>query len=419
MTPPPPRGPRLPGGEGDPPGPVRLDVEPPRPGPVRSVYVHAPFCARRCLYCDFAVTVSRRGELAGWLRALAGELRAVEEEGLLAPAGSLATLYVGGGTPSLLGPEAMAGLARVLGRSRLTDPALEWTAEANPESFSDEVARSWSGAGVNRISLGAQSFQGPALRWMGRLHGPEGPAEALRRARAAGIGNVSLDLIFALPREVERDWRRDLEEALALEVPHLSLYGLSVEKGTPLSRAVGEGRVSPAGEERYREEFLLAGELLRAAGYRHYELSNFALPGSESRHNRACWELRPYLGLGSSAHSFRLPLRRWNLRGWDAYRKAAGEGILPLEGEERLSPGAVRLERIWLGLRTLQGVSRTGLPDGAVRLLDRWVQEGLGVSRGEGIRLTPEGWLLLDHLAVELDGALEGRGWGTSPPAAG
>jgi oxygen-independent coproporphyrinogen-3 oxidase len=300
----------------------------------------------------------------------------------------------------------MEGLARILDPARLAQPQLEWTAEANPESFTDEVARAWSRGGVNRLSLGAQSFQAGALRWMGRLHGPDGTRAAVVRARAVGLANLSLDLIFGLPPQVERSWTRDLEDALALEPPHLSLYGLSVEKGTSLARAVEAGRITPAGEERYREEFLLACDRLAGAGYRQYELSNFALPGFESRHNRACWELRPYLGLGNGAHSFRPPLRRWNLRDWLAYQRALRSGASPVEGEERLSEREDRLERIWLALRTLQGVSRSGLPRSAVALLDRWTREGLAVPRQGGTRLTPLGWLLLDHLAVELDGAL-------------
>ena len=392
--------------DGGAPDPVRLDLPPPSPGPVRSVYVHAPFCARRCFYCDFAVTVSRQGDAGAWLTALSGELRGLEDEGTFAPATFLETLFVGGGTPSLLGAGAMGQLAGILGPSRLASPGLEWTVEANPESFTQEVARAWARSGVNRVSLGAQSFQPSVLKWMGRLHGPDRTGEAVAAAREAGLGNVSLDLIFGLPSGVERDWDEDLDEALGQEVPHLSLYGLSVEAGTPLGRGVAEGRVLPTGEERYREEFLRAAERLAAAGYRHYEVSNFALPGFESAHNRVYWELRPYVGLGSSAHSFRLPLRRWNLRDWGAYQRAILQGASPVGGVEELSPGDIRLERIWLGLRTLQGISRRGLPAPALTLLEQWVKEGFALPRRDGVHLTPEGWLLLDHLAVELDLAL-------------
>lgn len=372
---------------------------------IRSLYVHAPFCARRCFYCDFAVTVSREGDLAGWLGALEGELRALEEEGVFALDPVLDTLFVGGGTPSILGPEAMVGLSRVVGPSRLENPTLEWTAEANPESFSREVAEGWARAGVNRISLGAQSFQEAPLRWMGRLHGPEGPALAVARARDAGIPNVSLDLIFGLPGEVTRDWEAELEGALALELPHLSLYGLTAEAGTPLGWAVGEGGIIPVDEDRYREEFLFASHRLAKAGYRQYELSNFALPGFESRHNQAYWEQHPYLGLGNSAHSYSPPIRRWNLRDWGDYQRAAGEGRLPTGGEEELSAPQVRMETIWLGLRTDSGLSTEKLSQDGNKLLQVWAEKGWALLKKGRIRLTPEGWLLLDHLAVELDSA--------------
>ena len=376
------------------------------PGPVRSVYVHAPFCARRCFYCDFAVTVSRKGDLPGWLELLEWELKLVEEEGFFSPDRDLSTLFVGGGTPSVLGPESMAGLSRVLGRDRLKNPDLEWTAEANPESFSRSVATGWSDAGVNRVSLGVQSFQSSTLRWLNRLHGSDDARRAVKTARESGIRNLSVDLIFGLPRDVERDWGRDLDSALSLEVPHLSLYGLSVEKGTPLARAVEAGEVSSPEEEAYREQFLEACERLTSEGYRHYEVSNFALPGFEARHNQAYWELSPYLGLGSSAHSFRAPRRRWNLRDWTAYQGAERVGAPPWDSEEKLSPEEVRLERLWLGLRTDRGIRTSDLNPGARALVEGWAAKGQATVGEDVVRLSPKGWLLLDHLVVELDLAL-------------
>ena len=219
----------------------------------------------------------------------------------------LDTLYVGGGTPSLLGTGAMDGLASVFGPRLLSHPFLEWTAEANPESFTPGIARAWREAGVNRVSLGVQSFHEASLRWMGRLHGSAGAAEAVRNARRAGFGNVSADLIFGLPGHLARDWDDDLERLLDLGVEHTSLYGLTVEPRTPLGRAVADGRERVASEGRYRDEYLAAVERLTGAGYLHYEVSSFAIPGRESRHNEVYWSGRPYLGLGNGAHSFRKP----------------------------------------------------------------------------------------------------------------
>lgn len=370
-----------------------------------SVYVHAPFCVRRCVYCDFAVTVRSEGDVTGWASALAAELALLASRGVLL-ADRLETLYVGGGTPSLLGPSAMIALARVLGERRVASPDLEWTAEANPESFGGELSHAWREAGVNRVSLGVQSFHEPTLRWMGRLHGAEGARRAVRAAKDAGLTNLSVDLVFGLPASLGRSWKDDLAEALALDVPHVSLYGLSVEPATPLGRAVAEGKEPPVDEERYRKEFLQAAETLRAAGYEHYEVSNFARPGFASRHNAVYWDGRPYLGLGNGAHSYRHPVRWWNVRDWAMYRERVMTGRSPEEGHESLDVNAEALERVWLSLRTSRGVALHELSPAGLGVVERWCRVGLADVEAERARLTPEGWLLLDRLAVELDGAM-------------
>lgn len=368
-----------------------------------SVYVHAPFCARRCVYCDFAVTVRRTGDLPAWIEALGQELALVRKEGLFVLSERLDTLYVGGGTPSLLGPGAMDGLVSLFGRDRLADPDLEWTAEANPESLTRDVASAWASAGVNRISLGLQTFDPAGLKWMGRLHGAEGPIAALAAARDAGIQNVSVDLIFGLPARLGRSWDDDLERVLDLDVSHVSLYGLTVESGTALGRAVREDREAPVDEDQYQEEYIRAVEVLTAAGYRHYEVSNFARPGAEARHNAAYWSDVPYLGLGNGAHSFASPIRRWNVRDWEAYRLEVGEGRSPEAEREAVDDEARRLESAWLGLRTDDGIPRPELGSAQDSVTAGWVRRGLAIRDKTRVRLTTEGWLLLDQLAVELD----------------
>jgi oxygen-independent coproporphyrinogen-3 oxidase len=349
------------------------------------------------------VTVARDVDPTAWLEAIGTELDRVMDEEYFILADTLDTLFVGGGTPSTLGPRAMENLAVILGPARLKNPHLEWTVEANPESFSLEVADGWARAGVNRISLGVQSFQAGPLEWLRRLHGPKQALAAISAARRAGIENLNVDLIFGLPPEVDRDWEAELEAVLDLGVPHLSLYGLTVETGTSLSRALAGGSISPPGDEEYRRQFLKAHERLVAAGYAHYEVSNYALPGFEARHNRVYWEGGPYLGLGPSAHSFNPPHRRWNLRNWSAYQSACLQGDVPWEAGETLGPEESGLESLWLWLRTDRGIPLGELtPDGS-GVVDRWVSEGYA-RRGEGsVRLTPEGWLLMDQLVVELD----------------
>jgi len=368
-----------------------------------SVYVHAPFCARRCVYCDFAVTVRAEGGLDGWVQGLLSEIALIEEENLFVMADQLDTLYVGGGTPSLLGPKAMSKLARVIGSQRLTSQDLEWTAEANPESFSSQVAEEWRAVGVNRISLGAQTFDAAALKWMGRLHGAEGPLKAIEGARGCGIENVSIDLIFGLPIHIGRSWEDDLRRVIDLDVPHISLYGLTVEPGTHLGQEVRKGREPAVDEDQYRKEFLMAAEALTASGYRHYEVSNFARPGFESRHNAAYWSGDPYLGLGNSAHSFAPPVRRWNLHSWEHYQAAVGASKSPEADREVLDEAASRLERVWLDLRTIDGIPRPAAGTPQDRLARDWVERGLAAWVEDRCVLTPEGWLILDQLAVEYE----------------
>ena len=385
---------------------VRILDPPPEPGAIRSVYVHAPFCTRRCFYCDFAVKVAS-ADCSEWLEALAAELSALEREGAFVLDDTLDTLYVGGGTPSLLGAPAMDGLSTVMGKERLGHHDLEWTAEANPESFMRDVATAWRCAGVNRISLGIQSFHAPSLKWMGRLHGADGARAAVQVARAAGFTNLSVDLIFGLPSHLERAWERDLDDTLSLDPDHISLYGLSAEPATPLGRAVAEGLETLPSEGRYAEEYLMAVDRLGEAGYEAYEVSNFARPGYASRHNSVYWSGEPYVGLGNGAHSYRHPVRRWNIRDWDAYRSGTEGPGLPVDDEEELGVGEVRLERIWLGLRTRRGISLRDLPSSARDRAARWEESALAVAEGNVVRLTPRGWLVMDRLTVELDAELE------------
>jgi oxygen-independent coproporphyrinogen-3 oxidase len=371
---------------------------------VASIYVHAPFCARRCVYCNFAVTVRREGDLPAWCAALKAELDWVEEEErLFSLAHELETLYVGGGTPSLLGPAAMQGLVQLLGSERLASPTLEWTAEANPESFTAEVAGAWAAAGVNRISLGVQTFNADALRWMGRLHGVDGPVRAIGDARSAGIDNISVDLIFGLPATLGRSWDDDLQRVVSLDVPHVSLYGLTVEPETALGRAVREGSEQPVDEEQYREEFLRAAEVLTAAGYTHYELSNFARDGAEARHNAVYWQGAPYLGLGNGAHSYSSPVRRWNVRDWERYAARLADGRTAEDGRESVDEEAHRLERIWLDLRTSAGVASPAADSRTRSAVVRWIVDGLAREADGRVYLTPKGWLVMDRLAIEFD----------------
>jgi oxygen-independent coproporphyrinogen-3 oxidase len=304
----------------------------------------------------------------------------------------------------------MALLANILRRSFVLSPdSTEWTAESNPASLDRAVVRSWREAGVNRLSVGVQSFDDGVLRWLGRLHDAEGARRALAEARSAGFKDVNVDLMFGLPGSLERHWRVEVEAALEAGVTHVSTYGLTAEPHTPLGRLVESGEVDMVGEEGYAAEYQSAVEALEEAGFVHYEVSNFALPGQECLHNWHYWDGSPYLGLGPSAHSYLGGTRAWNVFRWEAYRQALKGGVSTLEGHESVGAGESRLERLWLALRTNRGLStgdplaREVLAD-AGDLVDAWSKAGWLRVDESRIRLTAEGWLRMDELVAALGG---------------
>ena len=312
---------------------------------------------------------------------------------------NLETLYFGGGTPSLLPPAAIETLLEEF-LPRTTNDArrtIEVTLEANPEDVTPDHARAWRAAGINRVSLGAQSFDDQVLTWMHRSHDAGQSGRAVQALRDAGIENISLDLIFGLPEELHRDWDRDLEIARALRPTHLSLYGLTIEPRTPLDRWISRGATQAPDDERYAEEYLLAHTRLTADGYSFYEVSNASLPGYRSRHNSAYWFGKPYVGLGPAAHSFDGRTRRWNLRAWEAYQRAVGEGRSAVESEETLTREEREMERVYLALRTIEGLPSTASYRPLPPPTAQWLVEHDG-----RLKCTPEGWLRLDSLVSEL-----------------
>ena len=357
---------------------------------VRHLYVHIPFCVRRCSYCDFSIAVRKRVPAKDYVEAVGRELDVARFEG------EVETIYLGGGTPSLLPPEAIHALLFRVPRSAFTT---EVTLEANPEDVTPDAAGAWRRAGINRVSLGAQSFDDRVLQWMHRSHDAARIGDAVRTLRAAGIDNISLDLIFALPEELERDWPRDLDQAISLSPFHVSLYGLTVEPRTPLDRWISRGATHLPADDRYAEEYLVAHEKLSADGFQFYEVSNAARDGQRSRHNSAYWSGRSYLGLGPAAHSYDGRARRWNIREWEAYRRAVAAGQSPVESEEVLTPEQQELERVYLTLRTDAWLSLTDYPTSRLAAL---VGAGWVVEEGDKLRCTPEGWLRLDALVAKL-----------------
>jgi oxygen-independent coproporphyrinogen-3 oxidase len=316
------------------------------------------------------------------------------------------TIFVGGGTPSLLGGAGMESLAELLaGHFEWEAGRVEWTVEANPGSLTRDAARRWRSLGVNRLSIGVQSFDDGALEWLGRLHDAAEAADAVERARQAGFENLSVDLIFGLPADVARSWGDDLERAVSLGVTHVSAYGLTAEPRTPLGKLVTSGGVRMLDEDQYGDEYHQAVNILNQHEFKQYEVSNFAAGGYECRHNWHYWIGTEYLGLGPSAHSFVAGQRIWNVTQWPAYRDAARSGAPVREGRETPTRADRRLESLWLGLRTRRGVELAAHRIEA-GLVYHWVAAGWA-SISEGVlRLTPAGWLRLDGLVTELDSRL-------------
>lgn len=364
------------------------------------IYLHVPFCGRRCSYCDFAIAVRKTVPVERYVENVVQELVAREIEFSTEPI----TIYFGGGTPSKLGGAGIAsllhGIREFAGVDKFSTKISEVTVEANPEDISVDAVRSWQAAGVNRVSLGVQSFDPGVLSWMHRGHTSVEAAVAVQTIREGGIDEVSLDLIFAIPDQVGASrLASDLDRAVALEPTHLSVYGLSVEPRTPLGRWTARGAVEEAPEERYAAEFLLAHERLVAAGFEHYEVSSYARPGHRAIHNAAYWSGAPYLGLGPSAHGFDGWVRRWNTSAYAEWSTQVEQGIDPLAGEETIGPDERLAEAVYLGLRTSDGLVLR--PEDAT-IIGPWIDAGWGRQEGDRLVLTPDGWLRIDALATAL-----------------
>ncbi|MHB8680504.1 MAG: radical SAM family heme chaperone HemW [Acidimicrobiales bacterium] len=317
------------------------------------VYVHVPFCASRCDYCAFATWTDRDHLMGAYAEACVTEIRrAVESEGLEAAD----TVFFGGGTPSRLPGDL---LARILDAIERRADA-EVTAECNPEDASAALFAAWAGAGVTRVSFGVQSMVPHVLDGLGRHHGPDGVARAVVLAAEAGITEQSVDLIFGGAGETDDDWAESLAGVLALEPrpAHVSAYALTVEPGTPLAA----DRARHPDDDVQARRYAVADEVLGAAGYRWYEVSNWAVPGHECRHNRVYWAQGDYRGIGCAAHSHRAGRRFWNVRTPDRYVAAVTAGKSAVAGEEVLTDGQRAFEALALSLRTRAGVPAAALP---------------------------------------------------------
>lgn len=323
------------------------------------LYVHIPFCIRKCPYCDFySITDLSLKEV--FIKALMSEMRMLCDFSFL-----FDTIYIGGGTPSVLTAEDIGKIIEAACRFFKISANVEITVEVNPGAADQERFAGYKSAGINRINIGAQSFQETNLEFLGRIHSEKDINPAVKRARKAGFDNIGLDLIYGIPGQTKKSWLLDLQKAVDLKPEHLSCYMLTYESGTPMYKDRQEARFCPLPDNLVSDMFVSTIEFLSANNYVQYEISNFALVKSDkradkrdnmSKHNRKYWLSAPYIGLGPSAHSFVEPVRYWNTRSVIKYIKDVNGGRLPIEGNEVLSREQQMIEAISLGLRMTDGI---------------------------------------------------------------
>jgi putative oxygen-independent coproporphyrinogen III oxidase len=377
-----------------------LDNLSPDPWPLTvspGLYIHIPFCKTKCPYCDFYSTTSP-DLIPAYLDSLEKEAALYKDS-----FNSFDTLYLGGGTPSWLGEARLTDLMKTLRGHFALAPDSEITIEANPDDITPEKLRLFRELGINRLSLGCQSFDEGELRFLGRRHTAAQTKASINQIRAEGFTNLGFDLIYGLPGQTAAAWVNTLEMALRFNPEHLSCYQLTLAQDTPMGRRAAQGKMVPLVDEAQRQFFLLTADFLKERGYLHYEVANFAR-GQEyvCRHNRKYWTHVPYLGLGPSAHSFQTNRRWWNHRSLQNYFASLNAGQPPLDGQETLTPAQLRLESLFLGFRTREGVSLEIIrekPRGEV-ILDELVQAGLIRIQNDRATATAQGLVVADGLSL-------------------
>ena len=369
------------------------------------LYIHVPFCPQRCPYCAFATVVGQEDRHGLYAEAVCREI-----ESWAHLSGSVDTVFLGGGTPSQIESALIGRMLEATQRYLGLHLDAEIAVEVNPGTVDREKFARLKALGCNRISIGAQALRDADLRHLGRQHSAADVERAYAEARAVGFANVSLDLVANVPGVSEADWHFSVERAIDLAPEHLSVYSLTIEEGTIFAQRQRQGLLKPVADDWQARTLEWTDARLATAGYEHYEISNYARLGYRSRHNWGYWTGVPYLGVGLGAHSFIDGKRFWNTRDLNAYLDAMYQGQSPCAGEETISPDAARRERLWLGLRTIEGVKLTAEEVGRLQGSRRFAdleKVGYAVLESQRLRLTRAGFLLADALSLELDRVVE------------
>lgn len=369
------------------------------------IYLHIPFCRQACNYCNFhfSTSLQRKNDfVAALLKETALQSKYLDEE-------EISTIYFGGGTPSLLEEEELNSILQTIHKFFSVSSGAEITLEANPDDIHLQNLGSWRNAGINRLSIGVQSFIERDLKWMNRAHHAQQSVDAIHAAKLAGFENLTIDLIYGLPDLTNKEWEKNIDQALTLEIPHLSCYALTQEPKTLLDKQIRERKSAEIDPEIQAAQFLILIDKLESAGYEHYEISNFSKPGKRSRHNSAYWQGKKYLGLGPSAHSYNGTSRQWNISNNSLYIKSLDAGELPFESE-MLSRVTQLNEYLMISLRTAEGCNldliNTRFGSQQVSLIRNaatiWVERKKLKYRNGSLVLTKEGKLFADGIAADL-----------------
>lgn len=363
------------------------------------IYIHIPFCRQACHYCNFHFTTSLRyrDELA---EALVKEV-ALQKNYLGGE--SVETIYFGGGTPSLLDVEDLKLIIEKIKNTFQVVAGTEITLEANPDDITEEKLVQWKETEVNRLSIGVQSFFNEDLQWMNRAHNALQAMESLQLA-TNHFSNITIDLIYGIPALSDQRWKQNIETAIALNIPHLSCYALTVEQKTPLEKMIKEHKKENISPDKQSQQFLLLMQWMEDSGYEHYEISNFAKPGMRSRHNSSYWQGKKYLGIGPSAHSFDGLSRQWNISNNQKYIESVEKGIIPFEKEILTEPQRLN-EYIMTSLRTMEGLNLEKTGEAADKLINtskKYIERGLMKFSSHHLVLTREGKLMADGIASAL-----------------
>lgn len=381
-------------------------------------YIHIPFCKQACYYCNFHFSTSKalRNEMTGSLiKEIELRKKALESTGekdmaiISSPDEKIETIYFGGGTPSLLSTDEISSIICVIKKNYYVVPEAEITLEANPDDIHSENLAGWKNAGINRLSIGIQSFMQRDLKWMNRAHNSEQALNSIQLSKKAGFKNFSIDLIFGTPSLPDEEWEKNIQTVIELNVPHISAYALTVEPKTALQKMIDLKKKEDVSNEVQAKQFMILMQMMNTARYEHYEISNFAKRGFRSRHNSSYWMGEKYIGIGPSAHSFNGNERSWNIANNRIYVQFLEQSLIPSE-KEILTPSQKLNEYVMTSLRTMEGMNLNFISkafslnerERIEKLLEYKIERDNFSRVDDRIILTCKGKLFADRIAVEL-----------------